>query len=118
MKILGRKSEKRELTACVDSKRPEFVAVYGRRRVGKTFLIREFFHNDFAFHLTGTFGETRSAQLAYFDAALAKYGGETADSTQTWREAFLKLEKKSRKKTRKNVDPNPKRAKTKARRFF
>lgn len=42
-KIIGRKAEKAELRKIFASDRPELVVVYGRRRVGKTFLIREFF---------------------------------------------------------------------------
>ena len=48
MKIIGRKRERDELNQCILSKRPEFVAVYGRRRVGKTYLIKEFFNKQFA----------------------------------------------------------------------
>jgi AAA+ ATPase superfamily predicted ATPase len=43
MKIVGRYEEQESLQQYVDSEKPEFVAVYGRRRVGKTFLIKEFF---------------------------------------------------------------------------
>ena len=52
MKIIGRNAEISELERLRDSGRSEFVMVYGRRRVGKTFLIREFFHNEFAFQVT------------------------------------------------------------------
>ena len=43
MKIIGRNNEKDGLMQCLLSKHPEFVVVYGRRRVGKTYLIREVF---------------------------------------------------------------------------
>ena len=43
MKIIGRERECYELKRCVESPRPEFVAVYGRRRVGKTYLVDETF---------------------------------------------------------------------------
>ena len=46
MKIVGRKSEINELDRLFRSGAPEFVAVYGRRRVGKTFLVKEFFGNN------------------------------------------------------------------------
>ena len=45
MKIVGRKSEINELDRMFRFGTPEFVAVYGRRRVGKTFLVKEFFGN-------------------------------------------------------------------------
>jgi AAA+ ATPase superfamily predicted ATPase len=41
--IIGRKNEQKKLQNCLDSKSSEFVAIYGRRRIGKTFLMREFF---------------------------------------------------------------------------
>lgn len=54
-KIIARKEEKNQLNRLFNSKRSEFVAVYGRRRVGKTFLIRTFFSqkNCIFFHITG-----------------------------------------------------------------
>lgn len=44
-KIIGRREEIKEINRSYHSKEAEFVIVYGRRRVGKTFLIREFFHD-------------------------------------------------------------------------
>ena len=49
VKIIGRIREKDILSSCLSSKRPEFVVVYGRRRVGKTFLIKEFFKSALEF---------------------------------------------------------------------
>ena len=73
MKIIGRNAEISELERLRDSGRSEFVMVYGRRRVGKTFLIRKFFHNEFAFQVTGIARGTRQEQLFNFDAALVRY---------------------------------------------
>lgn len=42
-KIIGRKEEQKTLQDCYESNKPEFVAVYGRRRIGKTFLEKQFF---------------------------------------------------------------------------
>ena len=53
MQIIGRKSEIEELEALYDSGRPEFVAIYGRRRVGKTYLVKELFKDRFSFWHTG-----------------------------------------------------------------
>lgn len=39
MDIVGRKQEQDILQQCLESKRPELLAVYGRRRIGKTYLI-------------------------------------------------------------------------------
>ena len=45
--IVGRKKEIELLQQIVESEEPEFVAIYGRRRVGKTFLIKQFFKEKF-----------------------------------------------------------------------
>ena len=52
-KIVGRKSEIAELNKLYNSDRAEFVVVYGRRRVGKTFLIKQTLKNRFTFQHTG-----------------------------------------------------------------
>lgn len=51
--LIGRKEELRELNDAFKSEYSEFVAVYGRRRVGKTFLVREAFNYEFTFQHTG-----------------------------------------------------------------
>ena len=51
--LIGREQEKKELLDALASDYSEFIAVYGRRRVGKTFLIRQYFKNRFAFDMTG-----------------------------------------------------------------
>jgi AAA+ ATPase superfamily predicted ATPase len=93
VKIVGRKSEQAVLEKCRTSKRPEFLAVYGRRRVGKTFLIREFFGGGIVFSFTGATRSTMRKQLLNFDAALAEYEGTAATPSANWFEAFGKLKK-------------------------
>lgn len=88
MKIIGRNAEINELERLRDSGRSEFVMVYGRRRVGKTFLIREFFHNEFAFQVTGIARGTRQEQLFNFDAALVRYGLDGLKPHSNWLDAF------------------------------
>ena len=51
--IIGRKHEIEELERLYYSDRPEFVAVYGRRRVGKTYLIKQALKDKFTFQHTG-----------------------------------------------------------------
>ena len=51
--LIGREKEKEALLSAFESGQSEFIAVYGRRRVGKTFLIRETFEYTFAFQHTG-----------------------------------------------------------------
>ena len=91
LEIVGREREKAELKRYSGSGRPEFVAVYGRRRVGKTFLVREYFGEDFLFYFTGTVGGKRLSQLKDFDTAMKRYGSDSSVPSKSWSEAFLKL---------------------------
>lgn len=63
--IIGRKQEIAELNRAFESGRAEFVAVYGRRRVGKTFLINEVFRDNMTFRHTGLspYDRTRKVTL-------------------------------------------------------
>ncbi len=72
MKILGRKKEVTLLNDCLESRRPEFLAVYGRRRVGKTYLIREFFGQKFSFYATGVANKKTRDQRRAFGEWLKK----------------------------------------------
>ena len=65
-----------------------FVAVYGRRRVGKTYLIRETFNNRFTFYHTGLAKSTLSKQLAAWRLSLREYGLKKATLPRTWLDAF------------------------------
>lgn len=91
MTIIGREREQDELQRYCDSTRPEFVVVYGRRRVGKTFLIREFFNYSFAFYATGTVEGTLRDQLHAFGGFLHEYGCTHDDAPSDWLDAFARL---------------------------
>ena len=93
MKIIGRKREKDSLLQCLKSKRPEFVVVYGRRRVGKTYLIREYFNKQFSFYGTGLTDEKTRGQLRAFNTALNQYGYDDKSMPENWFEAFARLRK-------------------------
>lgn len=93
MRIVGRKHEKDDLMQCLKSKRPELVVVYGRRRVGKTYLIREFFNKRFSFYATGLTDERTKGQLRGFNAGLNEYGYEDKSLPKDWFEAFARLRK-------------------------
>lgn len=75
MKIIGRKRELQILEQIYTSKQSEFIAVYGRRRVGKTFLIREFFDNKFAFQFSGLASVSTKEQLMNFNLTLRRVSG-------------------------------------------
>lgn len=95
--IIGRKKEIAELSARYKSGDAEFIAVYGRRRVGKTFLIKEFFHNQFAFQHTGLSQVDKASgqkneQLTKFFYSLQQYGWENDKVPSSWLEAFFFLQ--------------------------
>jgi len=92
VKIIGRKEEMRELERYYNSGQPELLVVHGRRRVGKTFLIREYFENNFAFYFTGNVGASNSVNLSNFDKAILKYGGKKEVASTNWYDAFSRLE--------------------------
>lgn len=86
-KLIGRETETELLQKFFNSQKPEFVAVYGRRRVGKTFLIRKFFNDKFDFYVTGIIEGTREEELSTFNNALKKHGYQ-GDLAKNWLDAF------------------------------
>ena len=92
MKIIGRQIELDILDQCMQSGRPEFIAVYGRRRIGKTFLIRNYFLDRFSFYTTGTpeAGNNRQ-RLSVFHKSLKSYGCTQKQAPKNWTEAFERL---------------------------
>ena len=90
MKIIGRKKEIESLERYVSSEQSEFIALYGRRRVGKTFLIRNLFGDRFAFAATGILEGEAAEQRDSFMASLRDYGC-TDYAFVDWMEAFYKL---------------------------
>lgn len=68
--MFGREEEKNLLLSLLESEKSEFVAVYGRRRVGKTYLVRETFNYTFAFQHTGLQDATNREQLEEFANSL------------------------------------------------
>lgn len=96
-RIIGRDNELARLTEIAASDRPEFVAVYGRRRVGKTFLVRSAFNDKFVFYATGIIEGTYEQELEAFNIGLERYGW-TGDRARNWMEAFDMLSKLLKKK--------------------
>lgn len=89
--IVGRKNEIKQLDRIVASPRAELVAVYGRRRVGKTFLVKEYFHNDFDFYVTGVYNGSRRVQLQTFARMLSEKTGTKVGKLSSWIDAFSAL---------------------------
>ena len=69
------------------------MVVYGRRRVGKTYLIREFFNEKFSFYTTGIPDAKTGNQLKAFNESLNYYGDNTNTIPKDWFEAFRRLRK-------------------------
>lgn len=90
--LIGRKEEIRKLKDAYASKTSEFIAVYGRRRVGKTFLVREVFDYNFTFQHAGISKKPLKIQLNRFHASLIKQGLTDCPKFADWYEAFDALE--------------------------
>jgi uncharacterized protein len=88
MKIIGRAFEQNKLTEIIESGKAEFVAIYGRRRVGKTFLVKEFFDNQFAFYATGLANSNTKTQLVNFTIFLNKSFNKEFQTPKNWLDAF------------------------------
>ena len=110
--VVGRKREIALLKECYKSAKSEFVVVYGRRRIGKTFIVNESLSKNFVFHVTGIFGQPRAEQIKNFHTAmqkwfdadlLAKCGAKKCP--KDWMETFNLLERLL------TATPKPKRCK-------
>ena len=90
--LIGREKEALRLTQAADQEDAQLIAVYGRRRVGKTYLIRETFRGRFLFQHAGVYQGTREEQLAAFHQALLDAGlPQDSDCPHNWMEAFQLL---------------------------
>ena len=97
MKLIGRIREIQKLDKLVASSQSEFLAVYGRRRVGKTFLIRSYFKNEFDFYATGLAKGNTKQQLTNFTIFLNNYFSNHYEVPSNWLEAFNLLIKELEK---------------------
>lgn len=103
--IIGRKNQVAELLHCYNSGKAEFVVLYGRRRVGKTYLVNEVFRDRFAFSHTGLapFQKTAAGMMAErlqsFYFSLRHYGLEDCVCPKSWIEAFELLRRLLERKT-------------------
>ena len=88
--IVGRKEEQVLLNQLIESQKPEFVAVCGRRRVGKTFLIRQVYNKQMAFQMTGIAQGNTKQQLSNFFSVLRDLqpGIDQGSLPENWFDAF------------------------------
>jgi AAA+ ATPase superfamily predicted ATPase len=91
--MIGRKKEMHMLANAYASTKPELVAVFGRRRVGKTYLIGSFFKGKIDFELTGLKDGTKEQQLRNFAYSLkdSQKSAVLPPLPKDWLEAFHQL---------------------------
>lgn len=98
--IIGRKEEISLLKQAYDSPDPELIAIYGRRRVGKTFLVRSTYRSKMSFEITGIQHGTLREQLQNFSYQLKEVSKSRKQIAipKNWIEAFHMLSTHLQKK--------------------
>jgi AAA+ ATPase superfamily predicted ATPase len=91
--VIGRDSQKKLFKEAINSSKSEFMVVYGRRRVGKTFLIKNVLGNRIDFEMTGIQSGDLSDQLQNFANKLSEFSGKAVKKPQSWMQAFSLLKK-------------------------
>lgn len=92
--IVGRVLEKEKLEEALNSNRSELIAVYGRRRIGKTFLIREYYSKNIIFSFSGLRNGTRPEQIENFMLELRELSGQYEDEKpENWLQVFAVLKR-------------------------
>ena len=89
--IIGRENEQRIMHQRINSSSPELIAIYGRRRVGKTFLVRQYFNDAFSFYFTGIYQASKKEQLREFNRQLEYYSCRKWEIAKDWFDAFAQL---------------------------
>lgn len=89
--MIGRSTELKSLDSDLSRHESQFVAVYGRRRIGKTYLIREKFYDQFTFYHTGVRNGSMKEQLAAFRTSLMSSGYGKCPRLTSWLDAFTRL---------------------------
>ena len=89
--IIGRLKEYERLNKCMREDTAQLVLVYGRRRVGKTFLINQYYNNSFDFKLTGSFNKPKTFQLQAFVSELNRRTRKKNTAPSDWTQAFEML---------------------------
>ena len=90
-RIIGRNEECERLDECLESNSAQLIIVYGRRRVGKTFLINEYFNYEFAYKITGIYNATKKLQIRNFMIELNNKSEKKYDIPSDWLDAFNNL---------------------------
>jgi uncharacterized protein len=103
MKLIGRQEEIAIMLNYLNSNESGFLAMYGRRRVGKTYLIRQVFEHNIVFECAGLKDEVKKIQLENFCNTLNEYSKQKNELPNSWLQAFNQLKEhilslKSKKK--------------------
>ncbi|MBL7828904.1 MAG: ATP-binding protein [Saprospiraceae bacterium] len=93
MKLIGRLEESALLKSLLHKNESEFVAVYGRRRIGKTYLVRQVYEGRIVFECSGLHQKDKEQQLENFWLTLAEYNQEEKPMLppKSWLQAFAQL---------------------------
>ncbi len=91
MKIAGRSQEISILQELLQKDNAEFVAVYGRRRIGKTYLVRQVYENHIVFECSGLHQREFTQQLENFWLTLTEVDKKPKPMPKTWLQAFAQL---------------------------
>lgn len=89
--LIGRNKERQLLNKLCDEKRSHFIAIYGRRRIGKTYLIRNHFKNQINFSHIALANADMSAQLDNFYRSLHAAASYKMEKPHSWMDAFALL---------------------------
>ena len=107
--MIGRTREEKELNELYDSGRAELIAIYGRQRVGKTYLVDEVFSGRITFRHAGLSPADEDAkgllqaQLSHFYNSLDLHGMEPQEKPKSWLDAFLLLENRLKRRADRTV---------------
>lgn len=101
-KIIGRDDACETFLEALESGSSEFIAIVGRRRIGKTFLVNNYFNDELCFYLTGVQDGSKETQLNAFTQELSRRQKKHVEPPKNWLDAFNMLrgylEKKRTKK--------------------
>lgn len=89
--VIGRKEELALLNKVYHSPEAALVAITGRRRIGKTFLVNTYFQANMSFEMVGTQNASLASQLTNFADQLSIYAQQTIAPPKSWAEAFKLL---------------------------
>jgi len=89
--LIGRKKEIKLLNEVLASPKAEMIAVLGRRRVGKTFLVNNVYEKDIIFRQTGVRNATNEEQLRAFIVNIERLAGKKVEKANDWLDAFFRL---------------------------